>query len=179
MTRGRTEYLYNKSGALAEIRSDGKTVATYSYDKLGNLLGKQLADGTQELYRHDALGRITELTVKSATGKTLTQVAYTWDNADQLVRRTWDGKVQNYVYDEAGQLTGVKAEGLPEERYAYDPAGNMIEKAIGGDKTAMTFDLANRLLTAKGKQEAHYAYDPAGSRKKSWAAGQRNTSMDC
>jgi RHS repeat-associated protein len=173
MTKGRTEYLYNKAGAVAEIRTDGKTVATYSYDKLGNLLGKQLADGTRELYRHDTLGRITELTVKSASGKTLTQVAYTWDNADQLVSRTWDGKAQNYVYDEAGQLTGVKSVSLPEEHYAYDPAGNMIEKAIGGEKTAMTYDLANRLLTATGKQEARYAYDSAGRIKEEILGGQK------
>ena len=176
---GQTDYVYNSLGQLAEIKADGKTAATYSYDKLGRLSEKKMGDGTRIEYGHDAFGRIASMTVFSASGKTLTSLEYSWDKADQLVGRTWDGVDQKYFYDLAGQLRTVKTRSgkgsgavaglLCDEEYVYDIAGNMIEKTVGGRKTAMTYDEANRLLSMTEINPAgqtgnlvKFDYDPAG-----------------
>ncbi|MBI4028532.1 MAG: RHS repeat-associated core domain-containing protein [Verrucomicrobia bacterium] len=171
---GRTDYRYNSLGQLAEIASDNKPVVKYAYDpSTAGLKEKQMVDGTRIQYAHDPLGRIAAMQVVSAKGKTLTEVRYAWDAANQLTSRTWNvpaaaGKVeQRYEYDSAGQLVGVRSSDpkrLPSETYVYDVAGNMIEKIIGDKGTLRTYDAANCLLNAaeSGAATTAYEYDPAG-----------------
>ena len=58
-------------------------------------------------------------------------------------------------------LAGI---GKDVERYVYDPAGNILEKTVGGRKTTYTYDAANQLVSstdADGKV-TEYAYDAVG-----------------
>jgi len=176
---GRTDYLYGPGGLLAEIRSGGQPVVRYTYDKAGRLVEKQLAGGVRIRYGHDPLGRIGSMEVRSGKGRRLTALEYDWDKAGQLAARRWDGIEQRYAYDPAGQLIAVKTaqvstkagDGLnnllPDESYAYDLAGNMTRKTVGGITTTMEYDPANRLVRSVQKGGSvgvttTYAYDPAG-----------------
>ena len=81
---------------------------------------------------------------------------YTFCNYDakgrvsrQIVARTANGIRQTYEYDGRGQLLAVKnADGSDAERYAYDKAGNMVWKTVGGKTTTFTFDRANQLVSS-------------------------------
>jgi len=95
---GRTEYRYNSVGQLQEILSDGKTVARYGYNDRGLLSEKSLADGARMIYGHDELGRIISMKTISEKGRALTEIRYTWDTANQLTSRTWDGVKQSYSH---------------------------------------------------------------------------------
>ena len=57
--------------------------------------------------------------------------------------------MQRYEYDPSGQLLKAINDQSKEvlEAYAYDKAGNMQEKIINGEKTAMTYNAANQLAT--------------------------------
>jgi len=63
----------------------------------------------------------------------------------------------SYAYDSAYQLTGASVPGLPEEAYAYDPAGNRISGPAGG---TWTYN-ANNELTGRGA--IAYAHDANGN----------------
>ena len=71
------------------------------------------------------------------------------DRCCHLAARTANGIRHTYEYDGRGQLLAVKsADGTDAERYAYDKAGNMVRKTVGGRTTTFTFDRANQLVSS-------------------------------
>jgi RHS repeat-associated protein len=89
---------------------------------------------------------------------------YEYSKSGQIVARTANGVRQTYAYDKKGQLLAVKdAEGNAVERYAYDKAGNMLKKTVGGKTTTFTFDDANQLVSSTTDGvTTFYSYDAAG-----------------
>ena len=72
------------------------------------------------------------------------------------------------------------ADGKDVERYVYDPAGNILEKTVGGRKTTCTYDAANQLVSstdADGKT-TKYQYDAAGRMVKEGARTYRYGYLD-
>ena len=69
-----------------------------------------------------------------------------------------------YVYDKLGQLAAfTKSDGYAES-YAYDAAGNMLQKTVNTQKLAMTYDAANELKTMTGTGgKIDYTYDLNGN----------------
>ena len=86
------------------------------------------------------------------------------DRCCHLVDRTANGVRHTYEYDGRGQLLAVRnADGSDAERYAYDKAGNMVKKIVGGRTTTFTFDGANQLVSSTTDGvTTKYAYDAAG-----------------
>ena len=86
------------------------------------------------------------------------------DRCCHLVDRTANGVRHTYEYDGRGQLLAVRnADGTDAERYAYDKAGNMVRKTVGGKTTTFTFDRANQLVSSTTDGvTTKYAYDAAG-----------------
>ena len=91
-------------------------------------------------------------------------VACKYARAGQIVARTANGIRQTYEDDKKGQLLAVKdADGNAVERYAYDKAGNMLKKTVGGKTITFTFDAANQLVSSTTDGvTTRYAYDAAG-----------------
>ena len=80
--------------------------------------------------------------------------------------RTESGETvkSTYVYDKLGQLTGFSKSDGYAESYAYDTAGNMLEKTVNSQKIAMTYDAANELKTMTGTGgTVNYSYDANGN----------------
>jgi hypothetical protein len=78
------------------------------------------------------------------------ELAYEWDSADQLTRRSWRGQTLRYEYDLSGQLLKVIDEKDQSvlEAYTYDFAGNLRTKLVNGQLTVMTYNAANQLVKA-------------------------------
>jgi len=57
-----------------------------------------------------------------------------------------------------------REDGTVAERYVYDPAGNILEKEIGGKVTKYAYDGANQLVSSTDPdgRVTEYAYDAAG-----------------
>ena len=153
---------YDRFGRLAETRAGFGSKVTYSYDSKGRL-ARQVVDGSPIDYEYTKYG---QLAAKHLGGKLNpdASVIYEYSKSGQVVARTANGVRQTYEYDKKGQLLAVKdADGNAVERYAYDKAGNMLKKTVGGKTTTFTFDDANQLVSSTTDGvTTRYTYDAAG-----------------
>jgi RHS repeat-associated protein len=78
-------------------------------------------------FRYDPRGRLAELTHRDAVDAVLAEYKYTFDLADQLIRKLDQNQLSEYTYDPAGQLIGADHSGQGDETYAYDANGNRLE----------------------------------------------------
>ena len=178
-------YTYDDYGRKTILTyPDGRTVA-YAYDEMDRLTNVKGLDGTKTTYSYDVAGRRTEtqsstltttyaydaignLTKQETTGKTTLTLEYLYDLNNRMTgeTRTESGETvkSTYVYDKLGQLTAfTKSDGYT-EKYTYDAAGNMLEKAKNSQKIAMTYDAANELKTMTASNgTVNYAYDANGN----------------
>jgi len=133
------------------------------------------AQGLQSLGRstfaYDARGRLAELAHQDAVDAALAEYDYTFDLADQLIRSVDHGRVSEYTYDPAGQLTDANHSGQDDEAYAYDANGNRIgDPYVTGPNNQILSDAAYDYeydaegnLVRKAERAtglvSHYAYD--------------------
>lgn len=94
-------YQYDFAGRLVQEINYQGTVTTYTYDSVGNLLGKTQAAGTDQARttaaRYDLMGRVTkELT---AEGRALIVAGMTQAQIDSI----WERYSISYAYDLAGR----------------------------------------------------------------------------
>ncbi|MFF9277608.1 LamG-like jellyroll fold domain-containing protein [Streptomyces griseosporeus] len=160
---GTTTYGYDTAGRLKTV-NDGATgsALTYTYDVNNNV--KQIDYGTGKSKRefsYDSLERITNDKLTSPTGKVLANIAYGWDENDNLTSKTTTGvsgaSSNTYTYDWANRLTSWN-NGTTTESYGYDASGNRTR--VGGD--TYTYDARNR-LTSDGHNA--YTYTARGTLK--------------
>ena len=121
-------YHYNFLGRLdtvTTVKLDGATlstplVATYTYDKKGNLLTTTLPNGTVETRAYDALGRLSTLTNTDGSGHVITSYTYLYDDSGHRTSvQEVDGSVVKYAYDALYRLTcqrSCETESLPQHR---------------------------------------------------------------
>jgi len=160
-----TEYVFDVNGRLNEILDNGVSAVKYEYDVKGQVCRKLFGCRLAATIGYDDLGRLARMEFSGGALSQPVTLAYEWDAAGQLTRRTWNGMAQRYVYDAAGQLRRVLDDATDAERedYRYDHAGNMIEKRINGLLTQMTYNKANQIAsieTPDGVQRLRY--DNAG-----------------
>ncbi|MEV7834944.1 RHS repeat-associated core domain-containing protein [Streptomyces subrutilus] len=154
---GATAYTYDAGGRLdtttdpltgTQLRSD--------YDAAGRPTVEQYARsagggtytiGAQRSFGYDAMGRLTDDSIKNAgTGAGVQGSAYEYDLDDRLVKKTATGtagaSAETYAYDLAGRMTSETSGGTT-TALEWDKAGNLTKK---GDTTA-TYDSRNRVQT--------------------------------
>ncbi len=151
----KTAYRYDEAGDLSGITyADGSEVR-FEYDVWGDLCGYHYGGQTQR-YRHDAIGRLTEIT--DANGA---RAVFHYDKMDRLIEETgFDGRVQHYRYNLAGELIQSESAGKVTE-YRYDDGGRLSERlqpGISGQPiaTQYVYDDSGALV------EARHTTDPAG-----------------
>jgi YD repeat-containing protein len=161
-----TEYTYDGAGRLASIIDNGSPLVRYSYDGAGRLAQKTYDNGINIAFKYDAMSRLSRVEFSGGPISEPKVLSYTWDAANQVTQRSWNGETQKYDYDPSGQLLKVTdaATGSVLESYTYDKAGNMLEKVVNGVKTTMTYDGGNELATrtVDGEAKTTYRYDSAG-----------------
>jgi RHS repeat-associated protein len=159
---------YDSLNRLTEVVTAQGTV-DYAYDAIGRRTGRTVTGGDVTTYAYDKANRVTSIAQR---GKTAT---YTYDAAGRLTAKTLPDGIQiAYTYDDADRVTSIayaKTGGTPIETvsYAYDIAGQRIQKALGGSALQETaiqaaYDAANRLtsVTISGETFA-LAYDANGN----------------
>jgi RHS repeat-associated protein len=173
-----TRYKRDAAGRIIETQLPNNQVRRYQYDKQGNLIrvepdennpasaleigrdpwGRPLTvtqGGLSVKMEYDAAGRLSCITNENGA-----QSRFIWDALDRLVQETgFDGRVQRYGYDQAGQL-GISGDGTGAEqtdlvtRYRYDLMGRLIEQRIPAPATGpeqirrYEWDKVGRLMAA-------------------------------
>jgi RHS repeat-associated protein len=113
-------YIYDAAGRLAEVRKNGATTASYTYDGHGNRLR-----GPSDL------------------------VTYTYDVQDRLLERNSREESQKYAYTDNGELR-AKTAGNATTIYEYDELGNLREITMpDGTRIEYTIDGLNRRIGRK------------------------------
>ena|GEM_PF-1142958 len=144
-------FTYDALNRVSQITRPGiGTLATYSYNAVGNRTQTQRANGVMSTYGYDDLHRLTGIEHKKGT-EVLSQFAYDLNNDGKR------GTLTEYVkYPEGQPVASINRT----VHYGYDKAGRLIGEqrqsrqtlAAGGsiDKTAhtvWTYDKANNRLT--------------------------------
>jgi YD repeat-containing protein len=160
-----TEYGYDEIGRLSSITSCGQPVVTYQYDIQNRLAKKIFGNGMTADFSYDPLGRLSQIVFANGPIASPLTLAYEWDAANQVTRRSWNGETQRYEYTTNGQLSKVINDKTGDvlESYQYDFAGNMTEKMLNGQKTTMSYNAANELTSSTGPSGSmSFSYDKAG-----------------
>lgn len=183
-------YTYDAYGNKTSMTyPDGRTVS-YTYDAMNRMAGVVGLDGETTSYVYDAAGRriqtvsgnmttryaydsVGNLTEQATSGTSDIAFRYSYDRNGYITgeKRTENGtETENsYAYNALGELTSFLQSTGYGESYAYDKAGNMLEKAITGTDgqnvtLKMAYNAANQLTgMTNGQSKLAYSYDKNGS----------------
>ena len=183
-------YTYDAYGNKTSMTyPDGRTVS-YTYDAMNRMAGVVGLDGETTSYVYDAAGRriqtvsgnmttryaydsVGNLTEQATSGASDIAFRYSYDRNGYITgeKRTENGtETENsYAYNALGELTSFLQSTGYGESYAYDKAGNMLEKAITGTDgqnvtLKMAYNAANQLTgMTNGQSKIAYSYDKNGS----------------
>ena len=139
-----TTFEYDAKNRLKKVTDPATGVTDYTYDGNGNLLTVKDAKNQTTTFAYDAKSRL------ASTTDPLGRVeAYTYDGADNLLTRvTPKGDTIAFAYDAVNQLLSKTLPGSQVTGYTYNTVGNLTGVTDPDSALTMTYDLANRLLTA-------------------------------
>ncbi|WP_374029432.1 RHS repeat domain-containing protein [Bdellovibrio bacteriovorus] len=183
-----TEYTYNTTGLLSQVKDALNRVTTYEYDAFNRV--KKITDPlngeTSFTYSNTGLllsvtdpkNQTTTYTYNdrgwlTSTTNALGQIeSYTYDPDGLMLTKTRrDGSVIQYTYNEAKQLTRIGTSDN-ETKFNYDPNGNLIwvwdrDSAINRTYTS------NNLLKSENQRgfSVQYTYNSVGTRQTMTANG--------
>ena len=112
-------YAYDTAGRLSEVKQNGTTTATYTYDANGNRLS---GPGLSTAPTYDAQDRL--LTYGNAT--------YTYTANGELLTKSSGGQTTTYTYDELGNLLRVVLPSGIQIDYVIDGKNRRIGKKVNG-----------------------------------------------
>ncbi|MER8236090.1 LamG-like jellyroll fold domain-containing protein [Streptomyces sp. NPDC094049] len=167
---GATAFTYDTAGRL-DTTTDPLTGTQVRsrYDAAGRPTADEYARpgtggtwtvGSKRSYTYDALGRLTDDSIKKTSDAVQVQgTAYEYDLDNRLVKKTPTGTAgagsRTYGYDLAGRMTSETSGGTT-TAWEWDKSGNLTKKG----NTTGTYDSRNR-LTTWGTQT--YGYSPRGT----------------
>ncbi len=152
----KTAYRYDDAGGLTGIVYPDDSEVRLDYDAWGDLCGFHHG-GHRQQYRHDTGGRLTEITDENGA-----RALFHYDKMDRLIEETgFDGRIQRYRYNLAGELIRSESAGRTTE-YRYDDGGRLVERlqpGIDGQPISVQYiyDDTGALI------EARHTTDPAGA----------------
>lgn len=94
----------------------------YHYDALNRLKCVVQGENIRREYEYDAFGNRIKNRVYRGTRK---QTAYTYNERNQLLTESTDGKVLRYSYDRRGNLTKIQSGDEVLKQFTFDAANQM------------------------------------------------------
>ncbi|MGK3982502.1 RHS repeat-associated core domain-containing protein [Sorangium sp. So ce136] len=143
----RIAYRHDAMGRIVEIR-DGASRVELTYDPCGRLVGRSFSDGRSDEISYDPLGRMELVTsggvtcdyVRDARGRVVretvtrgdqrTTMETAYDALGKAVRASGPFGAMDIARDLVGRPISVSFGGAEVLRLAYDPAGNLVERAL-------------------------------------------------
>lgn len=145
-------YTYNNDGTFKSYtKSDRFTTLNYKYDALG-----RLTDDGINTYGYDSQTlRLKTITSKEG-GKKLSM---DYDGFGRVTRTTFDGRINNYQYDDNGNCKWVN-----DTEYGYDNLNRLIWVKFNGKTINYTYLKDNRLSKVEypNGMTTTYVYDAVG-----------------
>lgn len=173
----RLHYHYQKGGALKGIDLNGKTLTGHRYEAGLETVRQQ--GYVVSHYQYDEQGRLQDHAVSQLNargdidGQPLYRRHYRYDANGNLSLLSDSRKGQkSYAYDPLDRLTEVR--GQLTEHFIHDPAGNLLDQSIDGQRHSRYANIKGNRLLMQG--DSHFEYDAYGNlRQERRGTGQRLT----
>ena len=141
-------------GRLSELTDgSGNLIVQYTYDAAGNLIQKDMGNGTRTVYTYDADGDVLSITNYAPDHVTVNSFDnYTYDALGNVLTDTNQDGEWTYTYDADSQLiqavftpNSTDPDGLTAQdlQYVYDAAGNRISETVNGVTTTYVVNNVN------------------------------------
>ena len=169
MTRSYDE----RGNVLSETRVIGPAslLTLYTYDAANRIASITYPSGWTAIYKRDAMGRVTEVSVQAPDGSAAIPVVggVSYQPFGPVNALTYgNGVAETSSFDLDYRLTNLSGGGIQDLAYAYDAANNVSSIADGvnaGASQNFTYDPLDRLTGATGSYGAIvYTYDSVGNR---------------
>ncbi|HEY0807685.1 MAG TPA: RHS repeat-associated core domain-containing protein, partial [Pseudonocardiaceae bacterium] len=157
---GATErWTHDGEGNLREQRDAWGNTTVVLVGNFDLPVARIAADGSRQEFGYD-----TELRLTSVRNEQGAYWRYQYDAAGNLTEETdFDGRVLRYGYDAAGRLVR-RTNGAGETiDFTLDSVGRILERRAGNDVTRLTYDPADRVLSAvNADADLRFSYDARG-----------------
>ncbi|MFJ2333559.1 RHS repeat-associated core domain-containing protein [Pseudomonas helleri] len=173
----RLHYHYQKGGALKGIDLNGKILTGHRYEA-GLETVRQQGYAVSH-YQYDEQGRLQDHAVRQLNargdieGQPLYRRHYRYDANGNLSLLNDSRKGQkSFAYDPLDRLTEVR--GQLTEHFVHDPAGNLLDQSIDGQRHSRYANIKGNRLLMQG--DSHFEYDAYGNlRQERRGTGQHLT----
>ena len=165
-------YAYNydrMDNIVSKVTEHGEYA--YGYDDLYRLTGADNPTLADESFTYDAVGN--RLTSSDTTGtwayndnnelNAHNDTSYEYDDNGNMIQKTDNGVVTNYIYNVENRLTEVRdGKGSLIASYYYDPFGRRLWKDVGGTRTYFLYSDEGLIgeYDSTGTEIRTYGYQP-------------------
>ena len=158
------DYHYDLTGELTSVDYAGRNVSQFQRDELGRVVQQQQG-GLTSYSEYDPQGRLTKMQSYKAVQSGLDQALpvlgrsyqYTQTGYVKAINDLTRGATE-YHYDARERL--VQVQGVTPERFAFDPASNLIDSQEPLNQSRTAQQTGNRLRFHGDKK---YTYDRSGN----------------
>lgn len=168
-------YTYTPNGAMHTVANKGEEVATYFYNRRGEVEKIQQGD-IVTTNQYDNKGRLVAKDTLQQ-GKSIYQETYAYDQNDNLVKEV-NGKENIYQYDAYDELISSEVyvgEELVTTTYAYDVFGNQTVNNSKEGTTTYHYNNKNQVEEVKkDKGSIKYTYNKNGNVESKKEEGKEN-----
>ncbi|MDH5327552.1 MAG: DUF6531 domain-containing protein [Gammaproteobacteria bacterium] len=158
----RIQFQYNELGLYTQVNYNGETVTQVQRDQQGRAIVRESGE-LKSHFDYDPMGRLIKQSTQAKDHHPILERSYRYNKAGNL-KFIDDFKhgVTKFHYDALDRLQAVQ--GLTQERFAFDPAGNILDfdqvaQAKAGGQSA-GFVKGNRLQVF---QDYRFEYDDVGN----------------
>lgn len=154
-----TDYSYNSSSSLTQVKDAISTTTSYGYDAYQNLITQQDGLSNTTSYAYDNLNRNTQETFPMGE---ITKLEYD-PNGNITKKIDAQGRSITYSYDLLNRLTKITYP-TSSVTFTYDYRGNLTKMVDSIGTTSYTYDSFDRLTKATNpySRNISYAYDSLG-----------------
>ena len=156
------QYRYDNANNLTGL-SQGSETVQMSYDAAGRRATLSLPNGITVHYGYDAAGQLTALQYTQASGATLGDLAYSYNNNGQRI-----GKSGSFASDTLPQASSATLDlnsrktSINGQTLSYDANGDLIADTINTYSWNARGQLTQ--ISASGQAKMRYSYDALGRR---------------
>jgi RHS repeat-associated protein len=137
-----TEYTYDETGNLVQMRDPEQHVTTYMYDSIFGITAVLYPDSTEKNFFYDNTGNMIEMIDQNGN-----HITYTYDAVSRLTHINYGDTSVSFTYDPAGNKTSVITPDTT-TYYGYDARNRLLQTSLVIDGTSYSTE---------------YQYDPAGN----------------
>ncbi len=154
-------YGYDNLSQLVSLKPSPGREYRFDYDASGRRSGLSLPNGIKTSYRYDKSGKILEVLSLNKKGLTVFRESYTYKPSGLISSRTdMKNRMTTYGYDKMNRITELRYPDGGLERFNYDSAGNILNQENTSGTISSVYGPSDQLIRSG---EDTFEHDPNGN----------------